>query len=52
MSKPTGFLPGLTKIFDGGSARFSIWDQKGGNRDNSVIEHGESVILAEGFDKS
>ena len=47
MSKPTGFLAELTKISDARSARFSSWDQKGGNRDNWVISPGESVILAE-----
>jgi hypothetical protein len=47
MSKPTGFLSELTKIFDARSARFSSWDQKGGNRDNWVIAPGESAILAE-----
>ena len=47
MSKPTGFLGELAKIFDVRSARFSSWDQKGGNRDNWVIAPGESVILAD-----
>jgi hypothetical protein len=47
MSKPTGFLSELTKIFDARSARFSSWNQIGSKRDNWVIAPGESAILAE-----
>jgi len=47
MATPTGFLADLTKLHHARSARFSSWDQTGGNRDNWVIAPGESVVLAE-----
>ena len=46
-STPTGYLAGLTQMHNARSARFSSWDQNGGNRDNWVIAPGESAVLAE-----